>query len=313
MNFFKFLVSLILVIYLFYNVDFFLLWQKTSQVSLSELVGCCLLFFFSWIVAAYKWNILLPQYSYLSLLKLCFVGQFYSTVLPGQVAGEIVKTYRLAKNKQNTEQIIASVFVDRLTGFIGLFLLAVYGIFLSENIIPKEIKIILLVFLVFLVFSLFLFKIKLIINAVDFLLLIVFKRMKNLIIVERINLFIKMWNTYLENTQTILYSVFLGVIFQLLATLIIFFTAKSIGISIKLTDWYWIVAFVYVALFFPISIAGIGVREGIFVWMLSLFNVPKDTSLTLSILVFSITLIGVLSGGLIDVFDKFLDNRDVPK
>jgi uncharacterized membrane protein YbhN (UPF0104 family) len=130
-------------------VALFLLWLVVRNLNLEALVAALqrlrfwpvtaaiAIFFLSCCVATSKWRLLWPKAPWLEMLKANFIGQFYSTALPGQIAGEVVKTYRLGQRFSDTAAVAASVLVDRATGIVGLLLLAFVGVLLSKARVPS--------------------------------------------------------------------------------------------------------------------------------------------------------------------------------
>jgi hypothetical protein len=113
------------------------------------------------------------------------------------------------------------------------------------------------------------------------------------------------WRLILGRPLRLLSSLILGALFQILCVFYISFLAAEIGIDLSIADWCWIFGLVSVAVLLPVSIGGIGLREGAFAGFLSLFNVPLDKALALSLAVFSVSLIAVLVGGLLELFRGF--------
>jgi len=72
----------------------------------------------------FKWQILLRSRGYdisvFHLWKLCLVGVFFNNFLPTNVGGDVVRGYELGKQIQNSPLALASVFVERFTGFVVL-------------------------------------------------------------------------------------------------------------------------------------------------------------------------------------------------
>jgi len=60
-----------------------------------------------------------------NLVKVTWIGQFFSSVLPGSVSGDLVKVLYVQDMDQNLSKtfIFASMFIDRLMGLSGLILL----------------------------------------------------------------------------------------------------------------------------------------------------------------------------------------------
>jgi glycosyltransferase 2 family protein len=57
-------------------------------------------------------------------MKLTFLGQFYNTVIPGTVGGDLVKAYYIAQHTPRKAGALVSIFVDRILGFAELAMLA---------------------------------------------------------------------------------------------------------------------------------------------------------------------------------------------
>ena len=260
------------------------------------------LFLISWLIAAYKWFILIPKVTFKPVLLLSFVGQFYSLVLPGQIAGEVVKAFRLGKSRADAETIAASVIIDKLTGLIGLLMVAELGLYESPTQLPQEI-----LFSISALFSVFivgLFSVKPLFFYRSLVYLIeklTSNRPRLAGITKRIIGVLDAWRSILNKPLKLLFALFLSVLFQLNCVFYISLLAIDSGIYLPLADWCWIFGFVSIAVLLPISVGGIGVREGAFAGALSLFNVPVEKSIALSMAVFTISLLGALIGGLLEL------------
>ncbi|MCP4839251.1 MAG: flippase-like domain-containing protein [Planctomycetes bacterium] len=67
-------------------------------------------------------------------LRLVLVGAFCNFFLPGTEGGDIVKAWAAAKRSDRRVEAVMSVVFDRITGLVGLIILAaVVGIFLAES------------------------------------------------------------------------------------------------------------------------------------------------------------------------------------
>jgi uncharacterized membrane protein YbhN (UPF0104 family) len=78
-----------------------------------------------------------------------------------------------------------------------------------------------------------------------------------------------------------------------------FLLARAINLHVPLTVFFGVVPLVYLATILPISLGGLGVREGAFTFLLSRFGVPTADAVTLSFLIYVNRLaIGGMGGGL---------------
>jgi len=80
------------------------------------------------LLAAVRWRMLLRvqdiDVSLWEAVRLTFLGQFFNSVVPGTVGGDLVKAYYVAKHTPKKAAVLMSVFVDRLVGLVGLALMA---------------------------------------------------------------------------------------------------------------------------------------------------------------------------------------------
>ncbi|MEK7312161.1 MAG: lysylphosphatidylglycerol synthase transmembrane domain-containing protein, partial [Chloroflexota bacterium] len=91
------------------------------------------------IVRAYRWQILLNAVSarppFGRLVYLYFVGQFFSSFLPTGFAGDAVRVIEAGEDVERAKAA-GTVIVDRLSGFIGLFALALVALPFAGDQIP---------------------------------------------------------------------------------------------------------------------------------------------------------------------------------
>jgi uncharacterized membrane protein YbhN (UPF0104 family) len=95
-------------------------------------------------------------------------------------------------------------------------------------------------------------------------------------------------------------SIGLGMLFHVLAITVIRLLAPTFGIEIAFVEWLWIFAIVSLAVLLPLSVGGLGVREGAFVAVLGLLKVPSSSALALSLTIFASQLATALVGGLLE-------------
>jgi uncharacterized membrane protein YbhN (UPF0104 family) len=125
---------------------------------------------------------------------------------------------------------------------------------------------------------------------------------------QRLALFLAASARYLGRPGLMVASVLLGILYQLLCITVILIVAPEFGIDVPLVEWLWIFAVVATAALLPLSIAGLGIREGAFVAVLGLLQVPSASALALSLTIFATQLATALLGGLIE-FAGFWERR----
>ena len=70
----------------------------------------------------------------------------------------------------------------------------------------------------------------------------------------------------------------------------------ALGISLPFAHWAVVYACVSVLLLLPVSVAGLGLREGGYMGLLGLFGVASEPALSLSLVLFGFLLLGASAG-----------------
>ena len=122
----------------FWQTDFAQVIEALFAIHLHAFVLVIGIYFLALFINTLKWKLLLQNYALGQLFSLNIIAIYYSLILPGQLAGEAVKTYKLGRGKRDAEKIAASVVIDRITGFLGLILIALIGLMWSKIILTKE-------------------------------------------------------------------------------------------------------------------------------------------------------------------------------
>lgn len=125
------------------KLNFKLLAQLT-EYPLAVIFAFLLSVFNFWLVS-WRWkNILrarsLNELPLTGMLKITWIGQFFSSVLPGSVSGDLVKLlYIQGLDKSLSKKFVfASILIDRLMGLSGLILLVgLSSLFFSSHILEN--------------------------------------------------------------------------------------------------------------------------------------------------------------------------------
>ena len=92
------------------------------------LIALCI-FFLSGLLGSFQWHILLMaggiNLSFSKTFRLYFVGLFFNNFLPANVGGDAVKIYDVSKIGNDPHQVFAITLLDRIIGITGLCLLAI--------------------------------------------------------------------------------------------------------------------------------------------------------------------------------------------
>jgi uncharacterized membrane protein YbhN (UPF0104 family) len=108
-----------------------------------EVAGALFLIFFNIVLISIRWESILQarattRIPIFGMVKISWIGQFFSTVLPGTVSGDLIKVlYVQNYNPELSKKFLfASALIDRMTGLAGVILLVgLSSLFFSGHIL----------------------------------------------------------------------------------------------------------------------------------------------------------------------------------
>jgi uncharacterized membrane protein YbhN (UPF0104 family) len=108
-------------------------------------------------------------------------------------------------------------------------------------------------------------------------------------------------------------ALFLSFLLQANVVLYHWIVANALGVSVSLTAFFLIVPIAIVVMMIPVSINGIGVREGLFVLLLSVHGVPQAEGLAYAWVIYALLLLQGLIGGVVFAFrrDANISNKEI--
>jgi uncharacterized protein (TIRG00374 family) len=207
------------------------------------------------LVASLKWKLFLPSQSVGLLFRLNLVGLFYSMILPGQIAGEVVKAYRLGKGHRDAEIVVASVVLDRATGLIGLLMVGLIGAIWTQGLPDNRIGVALFGAFAVGMAGLYALRWGFIHAAADGVLADTTKAFpRTAPLCGKLRIFVEAWCSYLRQPALLIGAVAIAIGLQLIHVLIITFLSQPLGIHVSPLDWFWVFAVVSVAVVVPVSL-----------------------------------------------------------
>ena len=309
----KLSLSALLLASVLMRVDVASLQGTISRSDLALLGLAVAVSFAAWLVNTLKWQRLLPRSQagpgYLELLRLNFIGMFYNLFIPGQVGGEVVKSVKLARAGVGATAAAVSVVSDRVTGLLALFVVGVVGVILSPSMVGSAPS--LVPWIAGCGFTL----------AIASTILLTRMGHAALLAVEKI-LFDCCrqigWNLHIDSSIPATSGplspalvLVLAVVFQSMAVYANLLLCEALGIPLSFAQLLWIVAAVALVQSLPISVAGLGIREGTYVALLQQQGIDASSALALSLAVFAIQLLMATTGWLLEV--RGLLRKDMPR
>lgn len=100
----------------------------------------CLLQLINYLLVSWRWRLIISsrssqKMSLKDILKINWIGQFFSSVLPGSVSGDLVKLFYIQSIDPTLSKkfVFASILIDRVMGLSGLILLVGISSLLFSN------------------------------------------------------------------------------------------------------------------------------------------------------------------------------------
>lgn len=310
--------SVILIYVILTKVDLGEVIGLFHQIKLHYLVPILLFFVFEKVVEAYKWNLLLRAkhiyIPFMEMFKITYIGSFLGFALPSAISVDFIRGYGLYKHLSGKEESISSVIVDRVLSLSVLTTLAVVSILLSSiyTTIDKDImRSILLLLAVFLTLWILLIVVALVRqNTIWEMIENRFRKLKTNVIWIKVKKLHRSLQEYKVHRLTLLKVSALSVAINVSRILLFYLVSLCLGLKIPLIYFFIFVPAIQLITRLPISIGGIGVREGGFVYFFSKVGFPYSQTFAIPFLVSILVIVSILPGGIIYATAGFSSHRD---
>lgn len=293
----KILISGTILYFLFRNMDLEALWETFSSVEPLSVVFVAFLLIFNQSVSSYRWSVILKKdldVSYLRLLSIYFVGMFFNNFLPTMVGGDIVKGYYLYKYSRKGDVAIASIFMDRYSGFAALMVITALTLIPGYSLIagtplPGFFALLLGGFVVM---SLILWVGPLHSGAMKLANKVHFYGIN-----KKIDTLYRVLMSYKRRGDILVKAFVCSLIVQCGVMIGYYVLGRGLGLELPLAYYFLFIPLTTVIAMLPISLSGLGIREGAFVFLFTMAGATKEQALTLSLLWFAVGVIVSLIGG----------------
>jgi glycosyltransferase 2 family protein len=272
------------------SASLFLIFRKTDMeqvvyilksIGLLAVLSAAVIYVASQFISTFRWKALLPdRYPAMRLFSLYMIGSFFSTFLPGLVGGDAIRAYYLNRDAKKISTALATVFMDRYLGYVSLimigmtafpFTLGSFGGSVHRWIMP-------FIFVAFIIGSILFFTLRL---------------------GRRFRLMTEFYDYFAglkKRRSAIAAALSISMLIQLIMLLLVLLLARSLGIPVSLLQLSVFMPIIITISSLPISISGIGIREGSFVILLGLIGVRPEAATSLSLAYFFSIFIGSLPG-----------------
>jgi uncharacterized protein (TIRG00374 family) len=256
-------------------------------------------------ISAYRLKLLTDKQgmtpSVTQIVRINFITCFYGLLLPGYLASGVIRWHKLSLIDNKKTEAAAAIIYSRINYTIIIIILGIIFLALDVTNVPQTVTILSLLALLtsllivyFLAFnpkSLLLFD-RLYHSKAHFIPVSLYNMISNLMVsnvkyhdLSRKSFFFIIGVTLMEN---------------MLIILSMYCLAIALNIDISIINIGWVRSIINIITTLPISFSGVGLREGGFIVLLKTYGVSGANAVTLSFLVFAMTLFIAGIGGLIE-------------
>jgi glycosyltransferase 2 family protein len=277
------------------------LWAGIRQPYLWLAVG---LHFGGVLISSLKWWLLLraagTPVPYSWTVRVYLIGQFFSNFLPTQIGGDAVRVLYLSRRIGRPALAIASVFVERVTGFLALTLIAAAALGAQSGALRGSPRVLLGVVACVLVAAgglVIAFAAPWLVRLAARLPLpdaLAWRR--------RLGAFADSMGTFYAFPATLALVIALAFGYQISWVAENYVGALALGLAVPPSFVALIVPVADIVGLVPIFFNSLGAREGTFVLLLGQIGVPAESALALSFLIFALRLAASVVGGALYAF-----------
>ena len=254
-----------------------------------------------------KWNLLLRargiRISHFSAIRFYTLSSFLGLVLPPTIGADSVRSYYLRNAGIALSDAVASIFIERIFGFLVLLLFTAVGFFLLMQLLQEgEVDVRMFAFAITFVAGILL--------AVLYVSFTPFSRNLTARVAARLqttrfdklargaDAFVEAYQEYRQRRPVL--ALFSALTAAELTLVIVrsYVVALSLGVDVELSVFFAFLPLVTLLNRMPISFDGFGINEGLFVYFLALFGVPAEKGFLIGLINHLVFIAGILPGAI---------------
>jgi uncharacterized protein (TIRG00374 family) len=294
----KLIVSLSIIIVILTQINWHDFMGSIRRANVALLLLAFLLLFVERVWAVFKWRELLRvhdfQVSLWGLFCIYSIGAFWGLFLPSSLSTDVVRGYYLSRKISDMAMSAASVVVDRMMGLFSLLFVCGVSILLADDLFDHSVT-----------SSILPFSVVSITGAVlafqegipDFLEQKVSFFSRNSMGRKMLKIH-RAFHSFKQYPGAMVKAFLYSLVLQVIRVVTIYVTALAFSLEVELGKVFLVVPVSVIIIMLPLSVGGLGVREGSFVALFALVGVSVNDSFiiagTNSIMVTFIVLFGGL-------------------
>ncbi|VAX26995.1 hypothetical protein MNBD_NITROSPIRAE01-1716 [hydrothermal vent metagenome] len=256
-------------------------------------------------VMAYRWQVVLHLYrifpKFLNLLSIVFISNSVGQLLPGGIGVDVVRSYQLSKEEGVATEIAASVFLDRVIGLFSMLLIAFISSVVGATLNTVA-PIYAFVSAGSLTGFLVLYSLRNKLTDLGYTQIKVQGRLKVIVVV--LSRFIESLGAVRLPKVALFKLLLLSVSVQFIRIVIFFTIFLSLGVHAEFLLFMVFVPLLFIVMLMPVSIGGLGIREGALYLFFKQSGVSLETCTAAGLSFHFLQLISLLPGVLLYLLKK---------
>ena len=274
----KLIFSLVLMVWVLRAIDAQGLLHLLTRLDLTCVSGAIALSTVGILLSVWKWSLLQRAFRQptnpLHLLRLFWIGLFFNNILPGRTGGDIIRIYGIAPRAKGLVNAVFSVAADRILNLIALVTIGIVSSCFFPEIAGTYSRVVygiaaagcLAVLILTVVIA----------HSPGFL-----ERFQN-----RCQLLNRVSSTVqplLRYPRIVLAAFILAGLYQFTMILGNFVIARALHLDISVEIFICLIPLTALVTLIPVSLNGIGLREGAYAFIFSQAGIPPETAVAISI------------------------------
>lgn len=302
--------------YVFSLVDVNELKPLISSIDKKLFVGAVAVHLIAFFIMSIRWWLILisidKPVKYSRIFPSYYLGLFCNNFLPTAMGGDVVRIAKLRAEGVDTNLLIFSTLSDRVIGLLAIIIMGIIGLNTSaavQETVNHEARLMINAFSCIVFISLLLIMHSGLRNY------LFDKSIKKLALPTKLkNLFVYCNNSLesLKSNSLVPKVVLLSLISQLMIIICYYLIGRSLHVELHLMEYILLVPIVALLSSIPVSIGGLGVREGTIVFLLGAVGISTPNAVSISLLYLTVLILVTIPGSIFLLISKRNIDNTVP-
>jgi len=306
----KLAITASLCYWLFTSIDINGLWINITQLGAFPIVAGVLLHFIVILLGAFRWWTLLTHTHtatpFYRALPSYYLGVFFNNFLPTGLGGDTVRILHLRVRGISTKSLVSTTIMDRAIGLSTVAIMGLCGVLISEELgISSHTKTVLVTLFVVGLLSVGLMWSD---RSVRFVENLAQKYRHTRVRAWLLDIILTCYS-YRATKSRIAFAYMISAVGQSLVILTYYMLGHGLGLKLSIATYFVAIPAVFLAASVPVSIGGLGIREGTLVGMLVAAGANLQLAINLSLVYLLVLWLSALPGALVLLFDRTRKNN----